>query len=1342
MQRKEKGKDMIHKRWKKVLMYLLAANITGMLIYMPSIRVKADEPSNQEPMKIIFKEPVSQGTLLPNRTGGFGTTAADDRWQQLTLPIGNSYMGANIYGEIGKEHVTFNQKSLWNGGPSKNRLNYNGGNKAMVGKETIADYVKKVQAAFLNGDPKAQEMCNNIIGEHDGYGAYQGWGDIYMDFDRAQEANAVETVDDRDPRIQYDASGWSNYGNAGWYGNTEKYNDHIGSFSFVFEGTGIQMIGATMFNGGDYDVYIDDMAKPYHSGTMHQDSGSSTNQVIANIQGLSNGKHTIKFQSKTHIDGSVKTSLDYFKITKEKNEIIDLNPNNSATTHVLYNGQWMMYDRSSESDHDAWVHSDEMYVDKNNAFVSIQYTFNGTGIQLMGAKSPALGRFTYQIDDGKAIEVNTNNSTYARQEILNVTGLSNGNHTIKIESKGDKLSFDNFVISKDKQSSPQHSATTNYERSLDLDTSLAKVIYNRDDTQYTREYIASYPDNVIAIKLTASGTKKLDFDVSFPINNATSTNLQKTVTYTVGQDMIRVAGHMNDNQLKLFGALKVTSKDGTISAAGHDKLTIKDAREAVIFVTANTDYKDDYPTYRTGESDNALAERVIKTITNTAAKGYDKVKNTAIKDYQNIYHRVQLNLGQQIPNRSINELLAAYNNKEATSSEKRYLEVMMFQYGRYLQIASSRAGDLPANLQGVWNNRVGDENRVPWASDYHMNVNLQMNYWPTYVTNMAECGKPLIEYVNNLREPGRITASTYFGIDNTNDKHNGFTANTQNTPFGWTCPGWAFSWGWSPAAVPWILENVYQSYQFTQDIDELRNTIFPMMVEEASFYQQTLKKVTYKNGVTRLATVPAYSPEQGPYTAGNTYENTLVWQLFHNCIEAAEALNKNHTGSVTEETIKQWKDIESQLKPIEIGDSNQIKEWYDETALGYDTTGPISGYEKHHRHLSHLLGLFPGNLINEDTPAYLDAAKTSLSVRGDDATGWGMGQRLNAWARIQDGDHAYKIIQEFFKNGANPNLWDSHPPFQVDGNFGFTSGVAEMLIQSNAGFIHLLPALPTEWKQGSVRGLKAQGNFEISESWNDGKMTTATITSNAGSICQVEYKGLKDARITDENGRPVTITAGKNQNFDRISFPTEKGKTYHINMSEKKIYTLDFDSNGGNNVDSQQIIVGDKAIKPSDPAKVGYVFVGWMLNGKMYDFNIPIENSFTLTANWKKQEIQTYTINFDSEGGSKTDSQQIIAGNKLIKPKDPIRKGYTFIGWIINERPYDFHIPITYAFTLHAKWEKSDGAIVAMQKNETPSNPNDTSVNTADHMHTNVVITILMLSGCILLFILKKRNLQ
>ena len=667
---------------------------------------------------------------------------------------------------------------------------------------------------------------------------------------------------------------------------------------------------------------------------------------------------------------------------------------------------------------------------------------------------------------------------------------------------------------------------TEYQRDLDLKTAISTVSFKEDGTQYTREFFMSHDDDVLVARLEAKGSEKLNLDVRFP-------SKQGGKTVAEGNDTLKLCGALTDNQMKYASYLTVKTDNGSVTGSG-DKLTVKDASAVTVYLSAATDYKnafynedktEDYY-YRTGETDEALAKRVKETVDKAVEKGYKEVKATHLEDYQELFNRVSLNIGQTVSEKTTDDLLKTYKDGSASEPEKRQLENMLFQYGRYLTIASSREdSQLPSNLQGVWNSLTNP----PWSSDYHMNVNLQMNYWPTYSTNLSECALPLIDYVDSLREPGRVTAKVYAGVESKDGEENGFMAHTQNTPFGWTCPGWAFSWGWSPAAVPWILQNCWEYYEFTGDTEFMEENIYPMLKEEATFYNQILTED--KDG--KLVSSPSYSPEHGPYTAGNTYEHTLIWQLYEDAAKAAEVL-----GQDTELAAK-WKENQSKLKgPIEIGDDGQIKEWYEETTL--DSMKPQGADPAGHRHLSHMLGLFPGDLIAQKEE-WLQAAKVSMDYRTDNSTGWGMGQRINTWARLGEGNKAHELIQNLFKGGIYPNLWDTHAPFQIDGNFGYTSGVSEMLLQSNMGYLNLLPAIPDVWADGSVDGLIARGNFEVDMDWAKTSLTKAEILSKNGGECEIGYPGIAKAKIVDSKGAEVTV---EKVSEDRIKFNTTKGETY------------------------------------------------------------------------------------------------------------------------------------------------------------------------------------------------------
>ena len=734
------------------------------------------------------------------------------------------------------------------------------------------------------------------------------------------------------------------------------------------------------------------------------------------------------------------------------------------------------------------------------------------------------------------------NNSAASAKCDQLTGVSDD---AGVNGYGYYLSYGNMYLDFDYASNAE---VSNYERYLDLNTAITGLEYDKGGTHYTRENFVSYPDNVLVTRLTADGDEKLNLDVSVKpdnekgggSNNPQEQSYKRDWETTVKDGLLSIDGQLKDNQMQFSSHTKVLTEGGK-TEDNKDKVTVKDAKTVTIITSIGTDYKNDYPEYRTGESKEEVSKRVKAYVDKASAKSYDTLKEAHVKDYSSIFGRVKLDLGQVPSEKTTNELLNAYKAGDATDAERRYLEVMLFQYGRYLTIESSREtpkddasrATLPSNLQGIW---VGGNNSA-WHSDYHMNVNLQMNYWPTYSTNMAECAEPLIDYVDSLREPGRVTAEVYAGIKSEEGQENGFMAHTQNNPFGWTCPGWAFNWGWSPAAVPWILQNCWEHYEYTGDLEYMKENIYPMMREEAILYDQML--VRDKDG--KLVSAPSYSPEHGPRTEGNTYEHTLIWQLYEDTIKAAELLG------VDKDKVAQWKKNQADLKgPIEVGADGQIKEWYEETTLGSVPGSDAAG----HRHLSHMLGLFPGDLISVDTPEWFEAARVSMEYRTDESTGWGMGQRINTWARLGDGNKSYKLITDLFKKGILTNLWDTHAPYQIDGNFGYTSGVAEMLLQSNMGYINLLPALPDVWADGSVDGLIARGNFEVSMDWADGAVTRADILSKNGGTATVQMDNASLATVVDEEGNVVEL---KSLSKDKISFETKAGKTYTIKDVPKSV---------------------------------------------------------------------------------------------------------------------------------------------------------------------------------------------
>ncbi len=644
-----------------------------------------------------------------------------------------------------------------------------------------------------------------------------------------------------------------------------------------------------------------------------------------------------------------------------------------------------------------------------------------------------------------------------------------------------------------------------YCRELDLENAVCTVeydaLFNDRKIHDKRIYFTSNPQNCGVIKTLRTGG---------------SLNTVLSVDSSYGEieykeNKIVHKGSVEDNGLNFCLVAEVFS-DGKVTDRNNG-IEISDATEFTVIFSADTDYSDTYPTYRTGETQSELFTKVSSTVNIAKNLGFDNLLKNHKKDFNNLFNRVNLTLNSNT-NLTADKLLETYAQDK--QCRKKSIE-LLYAYGRYLTISSSRENDLlPSNLQGIWN----CHDKPAWGCDYHININLQMNYWPTFSANLAECAKPLIRYIEAMTVPGRITAEYYTGVKSTDAEHNGFLFHTQCTPFGWTCPGWSFDWGWSPAAVPWILHNCYEYYEYTLDKQMLADHIYPMLKETAEYFSKLLIE---HNG--RLLTCPCFSPEHGPRTLGNTYEQSLIWQLYDDALKSAKALE------IDNNLAKKWRDIQDKLNVYEIGEDGQIKEWYHETSLG-----EIG--QKHHRHMSHLLGLYPCNVMNKfDNPELVKAAVVSMNDRTDKSTGWSMGQKINTWARTGDGDRVLKIIGDLFESGIYSNFFDYHPPFQIDGNFGFTAGVNEMLLQSNCGFIELLPALPTEWDSGSVCGLIARGNFTVNIKWSNGKLTEAEITSNMGGVCTLHY-----------NKSEFTIAGICDSKNNFAKFQTEKGKTYKITV--------------------------------------------------------------------------------------------------------------------------------------------------------------------------------------------------
>ena len=619
---------------------------------------------------------------------------------------------------------------------------------------------------------------------------------------------------------------------------------------------------------------------------------------------------------------------------------------------------------------------------------------------------------------------------------------------------------------------------------LDLDSAISYCNWSEDGKNAQRKAFVSYPDKVAVIEQKSESQS--DWEICWEPHTIGSKNIK------IDGAKLTSSGKLDDNSLAYVMTAQIIC-DGQLKPTVRG-WQVAGAKYLTIIFTYATDYLDEYPNYRTGESIEEIIANTAKIVSNACEKGVEQLQSRHVEDWSAEYGKFEFSLNAEESKLPTDKLVAKY--LKANDNDKKWLESLLVAYGRYLLISSSRKDDiLPCNLQGIWN----DSNSPAWASDYHLNINLQMNYWLAPLCGLTDCGTPLVRYLEKLRIPGRITAKTYCDIgDGKSEK--GYLYHTQNTPFGWTCPGWEFRWGWSSAAVAWILHNVYELYLFSNDKNLLKQ-IYPMLKEATYTYDALLDK-----SGERWVTSPCFSPEHGPITHGNVYEQVFIQQLYKDVIDGAITLDEDS------DKIAYWQEVCDRLKPFEIGVDGQMLEWYHETTLG-------SVGVKKHRHVSHLMGLYPCNLIDEEQRDLLDATRVSLEDRGDKSTGWATALRLCLWARLNDGERAYKLIERLIKDNIYQNLWDTHPPFQIDGNFGYTAGVCELLVHSHGNEIVLLPTLPPKWQDGFVKGIGARGGFTLDIKWQGGDWNELRVKSNENNIFRLRCKGL--ICVMDKDGKEV-----------------------------------------------------------------------------------------------------------------------------------------------------------------------------------------------------------------------------